>query len=76
LTGAEFQRWDLATLQAIIIRAYRAGRVSLREAAKMAGVCPREMMDILVRNGVKFGDIKISVSQELKKVEAALKLSD
>ena len=59
----------------VVVRTYRAGRVSLREAAKTVGVCPREMMDILIRNGVRFGDIKIPVSQELKKVEAALKSS-
>ena len=59
--------------ETIAIKAYKAGKVSLREAAKTAGTCPREMMDILIRNGIKFGDIKIPVNQELKKVEAALK---
>ena len=59
--------------EAIVAKAYKAGRVSLREAAKTVGVCPREMMDILICNGVRFGDIKIGVAQELKRVEAALK---
>ena len=61
--------------ETIAIKAYKAGKVSLREAAKTAGTCPREMMDILIRNGVRFGDTKISVGEELEKVEAALKLS-
>ena len=64
--GVELER------EASAIQAYKAGKVSLREAAKKAGVCPREMMDILVRNGVRFGDIRIEVNEELKKVEAAL----
>ena len=58
--------------EASAIQAYKAGKVSLREAAKVAGVCPREMMDILVRNGVKLGSIRIEVNEELKKVKAAL----
>ncbi|MBI4017271.1 MAG: UPF0175 family protein [Candidatus Aenigmarchaeota archaeon] len=40
-------------LQEYAIKLYKSGRMSLREAAKLAGLSMRDMLDILWEHGVK-----------------------
>ena len=48
------------------IQLYREGKVTLREAAVMADVTPREMIEILLEHGVKGN---VTVDQERKAIE-------
>jgi len=40
------------------VRLYREGRATLNEAADLAGVSPREMIDILLAHGVR-GNVRL-----------------
>ena len=52
------------------VDAYAKGRFTLREAAAVAGVTPREMMDILIDAGVrKFGDLKVDLENQLEALQ-------
>ena len=48
------------------IQLYREGKVTLREAAVMADVTPREIIEILLEHGVKGN---VTVDQERKAIE-------
>lgn len=52
------------------VHAYAKGRLTLREAASVAGVPPREMMDLLTDAGVrKFGDLKVRLDNQLEALQ-------
>jgi len=51
------------------VRLYREGKITLNEAAELASVAPREMIDILLDHGVKGN---ITVSQARKALEYVL----
>jgi len=51
------------------VRLYRDGKVTLREAAELAGATVREMIDILLDHGVKGN---VTASQERKAIEFVL----
>jgi hypothetical protein len=51
------------------VRLYREGKITLREAAELASVTPREMIEILLDHGVKGN---VTVSQARKSLEYVL----
>jgi len=51
------------------VRLYRQGKITLNEAAEIASVTPREMIDILLDHGVKGN---VTVSQARTALEYAL----
>jgi hypothetical protein len=51
------------------VRLYREGKVTLNEAAELASVTPREMIDILLDHGVKGN---VTVGQTRKALEYVL----
>lgn len=51
------------------VRLYRDGKITLNEAAELAGATPREMIDTLLDHGVKGN---VTASQERKAIEYVL----
>ena len=51
-----------------VVKLYKAGKITLGEAAELAGVSLRRMLDILIEHGVK-GNVKMN--QQVKTLEYA-----
>jgi len=56
-----------------VVELYKAGKITLGEAAELAGVSLRRMLDILIEHGVK-GNVKMN--QQVKTLEYAKSLRD
>ena len=54
-----------------VVELYKAGKITLGEAAELAGVNLRRMLDILIEHGVK-GNVKMN--QQVKALEYAKSL--
>lgn len=54
-----------------VVELYKAGKITLGEAAELAGVSLRRMLDILIEHGVK-GNVKMN--QQVKALEYAKSL--
>ena len=51
----------------LAISEYQKG-ATLREAAEIAELTPREMIDFLISEGIKFGGLKQEISVQVKKL--------
>ena len=55
------------------IQSYKEGKISLGKAAEIAGVCTSEMMDILIRFGVKANVTFEDYKKGMKETRKAMK---
>jgi predicted HTH domain antitoxin len=67
VSGSDLVNPDRGT--AHIVHVYRDGKVTLNEAADIAGVAPREMIEILCDHGVRGN---VTVDQQRKALEYVL----
>jgi len=57
-----------------VVELYKAGKITLGEAAELAGVSLRRMLDILIEHGVNGVKRNVKVNQQVKALEYAKSL--